>query len=1119
MSRLIYQGNLEKNFGIKLPAPYIERVYIKSSVSNDFSENTSDGLQVDLAILLPEIENEEPTEAREAINDLYVYAGFIIGNEEITNVVSRGLVIAGYLKRCPVSGKTVEELRAGYAYWSSLIDYTYSIPIAEIDSTVSELDQYVYILQNYTQVNFSDFSEEPEKEFFDEETNTQYFKYTASLIVPMYGDHDNWYDLFSAAYESDEGDISYKDLSVFAFSSIADLNNKYATTGDVSPYAIQSFLENESTNTKLHSDIAYENIWEGGSLLIEPQLKFFDSAGLIYDGVPVQLMGGSYHKTENLAYSAIADQIMGIFPTGASTSSEDLGEVVQSIEGIISEYFGSPQLLVKLNEYRKAFPDKNSVSGLGPIYKQFKQKLYNLQKQYSTEEVVTKKLVRNNKIIDIREEDPDTGYEQPEIESDAVTTEGTTPCSDYTNPYRIYGYNDLGLVSTLGGQFTRYAYSSTGVVEDSATVWDYEDNLLTYGVIWFDYEKSLRNETHLAQTFNIDKLETYFGKELTNAGLRFNKTELSRYYESDSQTTIETYYHPGQINHTEIEICAHTDDAAGATNYATIDVGLDGTPDYSYCMLRNCVDDSGQTGGNDYRLACFQFQDYYDVETASDATTSGGDSVETYGFNITMGDYTLEVIETIIASYETMMTLYQEYYEYASENCNYNNVDGAFNSFFIDGVNEYYSDDMTNAPWFRAPVIFNIHRDILMNIFEGNTDLLLENSKQITDNITPESATLEQLRAFNDRIQSLWDSFYAEGTGTIQLLLGEDAENGRDLNYCQEFLEMPAIYYGGETLEEYEEDFFEETGFTTEGMSLYSNLIAWESTMESEIESLFNTVTDENWNEYYGVNGSESGATTWAEALMYVLNTADTSWVEGTTSNARNLESWTMGVLGSYFSMWSTYISTQLGVNVDYFTEWWGQARISTMIVNNSGDSISLESHEGGAEIDRTYWSDVYDTLSYMSSLGFFPYANSASTIFVGDSNKEHINNWAEDCWGTSDECADVGGSAYDEEDTGCVIATHAMSTGGFKPAVKRRAIYWCVKNLHGKWYGEAIRRGYKYYGNKAIDNDRAEDHYQEFQDYINFASGRQRSMRTALTFCYRTVQFFVKGLFIKEDK
>tara|TARA_R100000654_G_scaffold61627_1_gene88561 strand:- start:34 stop:1518 length:1485 start_codon:yes stop_codon:yes gene_type:complete len=118
---------------------------------------------------------------------------------------------------------------------------------------------------------------------------------------------------------------------------------------------------------------------------------------------------------------------------------------------------------------------------------------------------------------------------------------------------------------------------------------------------------------------------------------------------------------------------------------------------------------------------------------------------------------------------------------------------------------------------------------------------------------------------------------------------------------------------------------------------------------------------------------------------------------------------------------------------------------------------------------------------------------------------------------GTSDYQGDSGGSS--SGGSSCVIATHAVNSGAFTPQTKREAVRWCVRNLHRTWWGEAVRRGYKYYGQKAIDEGKAKNHYQEFKDYVAFGTGKKRTLKTAWTFVYRTIQFFIKGVFIKNAK
>lgn len=116
---------------------------------------------------------------------------------------------------------------------------------------------------------------------------------------------------------------------------------------------------------------------------------------------------------------------------------------------------------------------------------------------------------------------------------------------------------------------------------------------------------------------------------------------------------------------------------------------------------------------------------------------------------------------------------------------------------------------------------------------------------------------------------------------------------------------------------------------------------------------------------------------------------------------------------------------------------------------------------------------------------------------------------------GAKDSSSDTGYAGKSND--GCVVATHAVASGAFTPKMKREAVVWCMDVLHGKWWGEAIRRGYRYLGRKKIEQGKAHEHYTEFRRYIAFANGSKRDLRGALTFTLRTAQFFVVGMFAKE--
>ena len=99
-----------------------------------------------------------------------------------------------------------------------------------------------------------------------------------------------------------------------------------------------------------------------------------------------------------------------------------------------------------------------------------------------------------------------------------------------------------------------------------------------------------------------------------------------------------------------------------------------------------------------------------------------------------------------------------------------------------------------------------------------------------------------------------------------------------------------------------------------------------------------------------------------------------------------------------------------------------------------------------------------------------------------------------------------------------CVIATHGVANGGFSPMEKAKAEIWCERTYHGKWYGEAFRRGYRYLASKHVEQDTASQFYQEFKDFVAFGRGLKKGLKLRLNYYFRTVQFFITGLFVSKD-
>jgi len=136
------------------------------------------------------------------------------------------------------------------------------------------------------------------------------------------------------------------------------------------------------------------------------------------------------------------------------------------------------------------------------------------------------------------------------------------------------------------------------------------------------------------------------------------------------------------------------------------------------------------------------------------------------------------------------------------------------------------------------------------------------------------------------------------------------------------------------------------------------------------------------------------------------------------------------------------------------------------------------------------------------------------SPVAVAES-VDYVQSGYEEASGGGGGGSDSGGGS--SGGSGCVIATHGISTGGFTVMEKAKAELWCQKTYHGKWYGEAFRRGYRAAGMKHVNAGTAPSVYQEFKDFVAYGRGIKKGWKAGLNYYFRTISFFITGLFVGE--
>ena len=196
-----------------------------------------------------------------------------------------------------------------------------------------------------------------------------------------------------------------------------------------------------------------------------------------------------------------------------------------------------------------------------------------------------------------------------------------------------------------------------------------------------------------------------------------------------------------------------------------------------------------------------------------------------------------------------------------------------------------------------------------------------------------------------------------------------------------------------------------------------------------------------------------------------------------------------------------------------------GSAQAETNLINSSmsdddfWDAIESDDTVGSY---ATYNDDPPQGIIGNNDTGSNTFSQSMANLFTPGDGTSYVDGvLVNDPAPSSGGGGGGGGGGNDDDDV--VIATHAVAAGVFNYQSKRQAVVWCMHNLHDKWWGEAIRRGYRTLGRKKIEQGKAAEHYEEFRRYIDFASGKKRTLRGAVTFTLRSAQFFVVGILNKE--
>lgn len=183
----------------------------------------------------------------------------------------------------------------------------------------------------------------------------------------------------------------------------------------------------------------------------------------------------------------------------------------------------------------------------------------------------------------------------------------------------------------------------------------------------------------------------------------------------------------------------------------------------------------GQSTIENYRLLMFQLLDY--VWNRQD------NEYGQYVAEVYIVDKTNQMLSQLITDFTSKYQALQVYLEYAQELCAFNNNTQKFNDFFLEEITQIYGNDVTNYPWINAPVVLQMHLDLLYDSYGGNLDVIKQKAANLVLQISPSTGTLSNIEDVVELMAQINNNVYARYANEDSDYYADPAEEKINLYY------------------------------------------------------------------------------------------------------------------------------------------------------------------------------------------------------------------------------------------------------------------------------------------------------------------------------------------------
>lgn len=473
------------------------------------------------------------------------------------------------------------------------------------------------------------------------------------------------------------------------------------------------------------SNISYEKIFSPNfNIIPQTQVIYLDVEEAKYSDTPILGLNGLYYKNQTVTRELITDKVnelIGRFTTRLSLPR--LTDATNSLKVVLQTYSNSENLLVEIERVRKSFPNKTNNNPTGNLYAALSRLVLNLNSSFPPGEIVTKERMVTGKVIDRREE---VRFETLRVLSapndKAIPTDGF-----FIERNRISDDERYDLSSNGGFFFIRYEYILKNLSKASKLI--SIDRLLEFPIP--SQQENLRRILYSMlriKDAKITKFETSTGELLSSNKIIYDPRNRRKFKGLSAPSSKSVLSHPFYADKAYIK--EHHSHFKGETPEVMLTYEFLDLDNYSaaYEVSQN------EEGGMKFN---------YVIETSFD-------------------DKTLSIITILEGLLNESIKLMLDYEQLASEICSYNNIQNRFNNFFVEKINELYSES-ESTPWELSIYLYCLVQYTITSQFDTIQEVQ-KYAKNVIKTISPSFGTLESIRKILSEMENFRDAIESSGT-------------------------------------------------------------------------------------------------------------------------------------------------------------------------------------------------------------------------------------------------------------------------------------------------------------------------------------------------------------------